>query len=112
MSYAIDEKKVIYADLDPTEGIVLNLETKNYYRLNETGQIIWQQLSAGKNPDEVAADLCKRYNTSLERALADTNELVEQMKRERLIQSQSAPPADYSVEQARKSKKENPIRST
>ena len=42
MKYTIDERKVVYADLDPKEGVVLNLVTKNYYRLNETSQVIWQ----------------------------------------------------------------------
>ena len=34
MSYAIDDDKVIYANLDPKECVVLHLDTKNYYRLN------------------------------------------------------------------------------
>lgn len=85
MSYAINEKKIIYADLDPREGVVLNLDTKNYYRLNETGQLIWQRLSAGQSEDEIAGELTKRYDVTEEEAKADIDGIVSQLKREHLI---------------------------
>ena len=85
MSYTIDEKKIIYADLDPKEGVVLNLDTKNYYRLNETGQLIWQRLSAGKSTEEIASEFTDSYDVTSDQAKADVEEMVTQLKREHLL---------------------------
>jgi hypothetical protein len=85
MSLTIDEKKVIYADLDPSEGVVLNLETKNYYRLNETGQVIWRGLASGKPVDAIALELSQTFRVTPESAQADVDELLLLLEREKLI---------------------------
>ena len=33
---------VIFTDFDGKEGILVDLNTKQYYRLNETGSLIWR----------------------------------------------------------------------
>jgi len=109
VSYSIDETKVIYADLDAQEGVVLNLDTKYYYRLNETGQIVWQAIAAGKKEEDIAVDLSRAYEISEEDALRDVSDLVAQMKKAALIHSSTseplAPSASFSVQSARQSKK-------
>ncbi len=107
MSYQIDEKRIIYADLDPTEGIVLNLETRNYYRLNETGQLVWQGLSGGKNPAEIAQNLYEKFETTLETAQTDVSELLQNLQQEHLIETSSSDSPSFSVEAAREGKKKS-----
>lgn len=85
MSHTVDETKIIYADLDPKEGVVLNLDTKNYYRLNETGQLIWQGLAAGKSAETITSELVERYEVATDIARTDVDEILLQMTRERLI---------------------------
>ena len=111
MSYSIDEKKVIYADLDANEGIVLSLETKDYFRLNETGQIIWQQIAGGKTADEIVKLLLAQYDVSSEQAAADTHEIIEKLQKAHLIQTVSKTLPSVSVKEAQRSKKNNPVRS-
>ena len=82
MTVPIDPKKIIYADLDPKEGVVLNLETKNYYRLNETAQSIWKGLSAGKNAETLAEDLTEEFDVSSETARADVDAFLTQVASE------------------------------
>ena len=84
-TYTIDEKKIIYADLDPKEGVVLNLDTKNYYRLNETAQRIWQGLSARKTLEAIAEELSRDYEVTKEEALRDVHDLLAELKRESLL---------------------------
>lgn len=84
-TYTVDERKVIYADLDPKEGVVLNLDTKNYYCLNETGQLVWQGIAAGKSPETIAKKLSEVYDVPWKAALADVKEILSQMEREHLV---------------------------
>ena len=105
MTYSIDEANVIYADLDPKEGVVLNLKTKNYYRLNETGQIVWQGLAAKRSIDAIANSISETYEISPEAARTDVERLFEELKNEALIEgpAQTIPAPD--MEAARTSKK-------
>lgn len=105
MTYSIDETNVIYADLDPKEGVVLNLKTKNYYRLNETGQFIWQSLAIEKSPDEIAMKLAEAYDVSTEIAKQDVEEMILKLREERLLEEPPSSLPSFDVEAARKSKK-------
>ena len=85
MSYVIDETKILYADLDVTEGVLLNLETKDYFRLNETGQKIWQGLAARKSIEEIAKDFVETYDVALDEAQNDIQKAVNQLVRHNLL---------------------------
>ena len=105
MKYTIDERKVVYADLDPKEGVVLNLVTKNYYRLNETSQVIWQGLAAANTPDQIAETLVRQFDVSLETALHDIQEFIASLRKERLLSLPEENLPSFSVEKAQVSKR-------
>jgi hypothetical protein len=105
MTDTIDEKKVIYADLDPSEGVVLNLDTKNYYRLNSTGQVIWQGIAAGRSEDEIVERLMEEFDVGAETARSDVRELLEALRTERLVTTSAAKLPSFSVEAAQASKR-------
>jgi hypothetical protein len=37
-------KDIVYTDFQGTGGILVDLNTKQYYQLNETGSLIWRAL--------------------------------------------------------------------
>lgn len=100
----IDPQEIVYADLDPSEGIVLNLRTKRYYRLNESGQLIWRELAAGKAPAQIAATLARTYEITPEAALSDIEALIAQLREEQLVAADApaVPPADLAGARAAK----------
>jgi coenzyme PQQ synthesis protein D (PqqD) len=75
---------VVCAKLD--EGaVLLNVETKYYYNLNETGLRIWEIMEELQNPLEVARKLSNDYKVDIERAKASVIRLVEELQKEGLI---------------------------
>ena len=48
-------KHVVATDFDGGEGILVDLNTKKYYQLNETAMIVWRGLEQGKTTTEIAA---------------------------------------------------------
>lgn len=48
--------------------------------LNETGKRIWQGISRGCDVSEIARELAKDYEISFEKALHDTQGMVEKMR--------------------------------
>jgi len=55
--------------------------------LNPIGSIIWQQLSDGRSPEQIAAHLASEFGISRELASADVSEFVEQLEAQHLIES-------------------------
>ena len=66
-------------------AILLNLNTKFYYNLNETGLSIWQALDEDGDPETVARKLTDIYEIDRKQASAYLNELLEDLEKEGLI---------------------------
>ncbi len=75
---------VVCTELDDGEDL-LNLDTKYYYNLNETGLRIWRIIEEFQNPVEIAKKLVNEYEIDAERAKASVVRLVEQLEKEELI---------------------------
>jgi hypothetical protein len=76
---------VIYTPLDATEAILLHLETKRYYTLNETGRRIWELASMGQPAEEIGAALAAEYEVSPDTAGEKARSLIDDLARERLL---------------------------
>jgi hypothetical protein len=62
------------------ESILFNPDTKQFVKLNHTTAIIWERLRNGATADEVAAELCEKFNGIVaEQAKADANVALEEM---------------------------------
>jgi hypothetical protein len=59
---------VIFTDLDGLEGVLVDLNTKKYYQLNETASLIWRGLEKRLPVGHIAKEMTERYDVTLERA--------------------------------------------
>ncbi|MER3448069.1 MAG: hypothetical protein C4291_15145 [Candidatus Dadabacteria bacterium] len=75
---------VVCTELDDG-AVLLNLDSKYYYSLNETGLRIWQIMGEVQDPLEIAKRLASEYEIDTERAKASVVELLEELEKERLI---------------------------
>jgi hypothetical protein len=66
-------------------AILLNLNTKYYYNLNETGLSIWQALDDSGDPETIATKLTDAYDIDRKKASACLGELLEDLEKEGLI---------------------------
>lgn len=103
MNYTFEPKDIIFADLDPTEGVLLNLKSKNYYKLNETGQIIWKGLEKKLPIEAIATTLTDTYALTHEQAVKDVYMVVEKLIFENILQ-EDKPATTFSIEKAHASK--------
>lgn len=53
--------------------------------LNPIGSIIWEQLSDGRSPAQIAERLASEFGIAQARALTDVNEFVQQLEAHQLI---------------------------
>jgi len=76
---------VVYTPLDESEAILLHLETKRYYSLNETGRRIWELAVQGRGAEAIADTLVEEYAVSRETAEAKARRLLDDLSHERLL---------------------------
>ncbi len=66
-------------------GVILDLETSEYYSLNDTGTFIWEMLDSGTPPSGVPAALAEEFGITAERAAADTADFIRELSRLKLF---------------------------
>ncbi len=76
---------VVYTEFDGREAVLVDLNTKRYYTLNETAMLIWRGLEAGKTRVEIAREICESYDVSEEHAAMSIERLVTSLAAHRLL---------------------------
>jgi 5'(3')-deoxyribonucleotidase len=77
---------VIFTELDGREGVLVDLNTRKYYQLNETASFIWRRLEKRSSPQDIANELTDQYEVTLERATLSVTRALKNFRSEKLIQ--------------------------
>jgi coenzyme PQQ synthesis protein D (PqqD) len=78
-------KDVVYTDFQGTGGILVDLKTKQYYQLNETGSLIWRGLEKGDTVDDIAVEMSMLYEVTAEHAKRSVETLLSNLEMRRLV---------------------------
>ena len=78
-------KHVVVTDFDGGEGILVDLNTKRYYQLNETAMIVWRGLEQGKPLNEIVADFTSSYEVEPDRATVSIQRLLDSFQIYKLV---------------------------
>jgi hypothetical protein len=61
------------------EAVLLNMETKRYYRLNDTAASIWRALEAHERVPGIVNLLCQEFEVSQDEARRETDRVVKSL---------------------------------
>lgn len=78
-------KHVVVTDFDGGEGILVDLNTKKYYQLNETAMVVWKALEQGKSVGEIADDITAKYEVALENATRSVERILANFQTYKLL---------------------------
>jgi hypothetical protein len=78
-------KHVVVTDFDGGEGILVDLNTKKYYQLNETAMVVWKGLEKGKSLSEIVADITSSYEVGSEQATLSVQRIVDNFQSYKLV---------------------------
>ncbi len=76
---------VVFTDLGGDEAVLVDLDTKSYFRLNGTASLVWRGLARQLPVDQIALDMTARYDVSLEDARASVEAAVGEFLARRLV---------------------------
>ncbi|MDL2121578.1 MAG: PqqD family protein [Deltaproteobacteria bacterium] len=79
------DSDVVITELEGKEAVLLNLATKMYYTLNETGLRIWQLLSSGGTLEEINERLQNEFDVTPEKAKGSVLNLIGELINEKLV---------------------------
>jgi hypothetical protein len=78
-------KHVVVTDFDRGEGILVDLNTRRYYQLNESAMIVWKGLEQGKTVSQIVDDFTSTYEIEPDRAAVSVERLVNSLQTYKLV---------------------------
>ena len=78
-------KHVVVTDFDGGEGILVDLNTKKYFQLNETAMVVWKGLEQGKSVGEIVNDITAKYEVALENANRSVERILDNFQTYKLL---------------------------
>ncbi len=78
---------VVFTDLDDGSAVLLHLESKYYYSLNDTGSFLWKLMEKddGTTEEEMIKELCDAYDVDEGKAKKDVEDFVRDLSEQGLI---------------------------
>jgi len=81
---------VIFTDLNGVEGVLVDLNTRQYFQINETASLIWRGLVKGTPVADIARELTELYDVTLDHAQSSVEAAVARFSAHRLLDSTQA----------------------
>ena len=81
----LPQEHVVFTEFDAGEGILVDLNTKKYFQLNETGMLVWRGLERGQTLEEIVAEMTAAYEVTAEHAAASVGRLMGNLRAFRLV---------------------------
>ena len=85
----LPHEHVIFTDLDGLEGVLVDLNTKKYYQLNETASLIWRGLEKRLPVSHIATEITERYDVTREGAISSIETAFRHFEAQRLVEPQN-----------------------
>jgi hypothetical protein len=83
-SFRIDPQDVIHETIDG-EVILIAVQTGSYYSLEGSGAEVWEGLRAGRSPEEIVAELERRYDAQPGEVATAVSTVVDELLHEGLL---------------------------
>ncbi|HLN99599.1 MAG TPA: PqqD family protein [Pyrinomonadaceae bacterium] len=87
---AITAEHVVCTEFDQ-EALLVDLNSKRYYQLNETALLIWKSLEKRRTLDEIVSEVIAGYVVSAEQARVSVERMIRDLRSYRLIESVGTP---------------------
>ena len=76
---------IVFTDFDGNEGILVDLNTKKYYQLNETAMLIWKGIEKRLPPAKIAEEIVSNYEVTLDDAARNVEKTLQDFAAHKLI---------------------------
>ena len=82
---AVPQDHVIFTDFDGLEGVLVDLNTRKYYQLNETAALVWRGIERLETIENIAKEINTLYDVPVDRAALSVQRLLRSFNAYKLI---------------------------
>lgn len=72
--------QIVSTVFDDGDGVLVDLETKRYYQLNETAMIVWDGLERGNTIAEIANKFTSTFDVQQEHAVNSVERILQKFQ--------------------------------
>ena len=76
---------IVCTSFDGGEGVLVDLNSKKYFQLNETALLVWTCLEKGRSYDEIVAEMTGLYAVAPDQAALSLDRLLENLRSYKLV---------------------------
>ena len=76
----VPQEHVVFTEFDAGEGVLVDLNTKKYYQLNETAVVVWRGLEDGLSLEEIVGRITSAYEVEDARAEESVRRALENFR--------------------------------
>ena len=76
---------VVATEFDGGEGVLVDLNSKRYYQLNETAMLVWRCLEKGLSPAEIVGEMTGAYDVAPDHAARSLEGLLRSLSAHKLV---------------------------
>ena len=76
---------IVFTELSDKEGVLVDLNAKRYYTLNETACRVWRALEKRRTAEEIVAELTDFYDVTPEHAASSVERLIGDLTVRRIL---------------------------
>ena len=78
---------VVFTEFDGGESVLVDLNTRRYYQLNETATLVWRCLEQGQTQAEIIERMTAAYDVTPAHAAASLERLVRHLRAHQLLRA-------------------------
>ena len=78
---------VVFTDLGGGEGVLVDLNSKQYFQLNETATLIWSAIARGTTVPELVQELTNVYDVTPDHAQASVESAIRAFAANRVVRT-------------------------
>lgn len=76
---------IVFTEFEGDEGVLVDLNSKRYYTLNETATLVWRGLEKGLSKEEIVGRMTAAYDVTPERAADSIESLLSSLQAHHLL---------------------------
>lgn len=82
----IPHKHIVSTEFDGGDGVLVDLNSKQYFQLNETAMLVWRCLEKGQSFPEIVNEMTSLYDVTSEHAAARVEKVLQDFQSQQLVQ--------------------------
>ena len=86
----MQNKQIVSTLFDDGDGVLVDLDTKRYYQLNETAMMVWNGLEKGHTVEEIASTITSAFDVSPEHATDSVEKILQKFQSYQLTDPQGS----------------------